>query len=242
VVGLSLLVVHSYRFFNGVTMILELKTLTRAVLRRVGIIPFLHGIRMLWHSSDYEDKFAAALLGSVRVEDCVWDVGANIGFYTEKLSKLARQVVAFEPVSENFVQIKSRCLPNVDCRQIALGDVEVELLISRRGQFSSIAAHSTLARETAYEMVSVKPGDALVDLPRPNVVKIDVEGYEPEVIRGMSGTLRTVRAVYIEVHFSILASRGMMQQPATIVRELKRLGFTTVKWVDASHIEAQRAA
>jgi FkbM family methyltransferase len=170
----------------------------------------------------------------------VWDVGANVGFYTEQLSKLARHVVAFEPVSENLLHITSRCLPNVDCRQLALGNTGGQMLISRRAQFSSIVAGPSGASDTAYETVRVTPGDALVGLPMPNVVKIDVEGYEPEVIDGMPNVLSQARAAFIEVHFSILESRGMLQRPAAIVKELKRLGFTTIKWVDASHIEALR--
>ena len=220
-------------------MILETKTVLRTICRKIGLIPVLHRGRMLWHSSDYEDKFSAALLNAVRPDDCVWDIGANLGYYTEQLAKRARFVVAFEPVLENFLQNKARGLSNVDCKQMALGDKEGELAISTLGPFSSIVgAHAP--GETRYEKVRVRPGDELVDVPRPDVVKIDVEGYEPEVIRGMRDMLRTARAAFIEVHFSILESRGMAQQPALIVRDLKNLGFSSVKWVDASHIEARR--
>jgi FkbM family methyltransferase len=221
-------------------MILEAKTLVRSVCRALGLIPALHRVRSLWHSSEYEDKFAAALLSSVRPDDCVWDVGANVGFYTEQFSKRARCVVAFEPLAENILHITSRGLPNVDCRQVALGNTRAQMLISRRAQFSSIVARPSGPSDATYETVSVTPGDALVGLPMPNVVKIDVEGYEPEVINGMPHVLSQVRAAFIEVHFSILESRGMLQQPVAIVKELKRLGFTTVKWVDASHIKALR--
>jgi Methyltransferase FkbM domain len=64
------------------------------------------------------------------------------------------------------------------------------------------------------------PDDALVGSPMPNVVKIDVEGYEPEVINGMPNILSNVRAAFIEVHFSILESKGMLQHPAAIVGEI----------------------
>jgi hypothetical protein len=131
-------------------------------------------------------------------------------------------------------------LANVDCRQVALSNTETQVSISRKTQFSSIVARPPGPSDAAYERVSVMPGNALVGSPMPNLVKIDVEGYEPEVINGMPNILTNVRAAFIEVHFSILESRGMLQQPAAIVQELKRLGFTTVKWVDASHIEALR--
>jgi hypothetical protein len=90
-------------------------------------------------------------------------------------------------------------------------------------------------------MVTVIPGDSLLaSLPQPDVVKIDVEGFEPEVIRGMPNALRSVRAAFVEVHFAILENRGMLQAPSDIVANLRSLGFTTIKWVDASHIMALR--
>ena len=35
-------------------------------------------------------------------DDCVWDVGANVGYYTERFAARARRVVAFEPIAENM--------------------------------------------------------------------------------------------------------------------------------------------
>jgi len=221
-------------------MILKAETLVRSISRKVEFTPTLSRIRMLWHNTDYEDKFAAALLGSVRTNDCVWDVGANVGFYTEKLSKLARFVVAFEPISNNFQQIKARHLPNVNSQRLALGDTQTQLSMSKNAQYSSIVASPYIPGDTMREMVTLVPGDSLTDLPKPNVVKIDVEGYEPEVIRGMPNVLRSVRAAFVEVHFAILENRGLLQAPSEIVAELKSLGFTMIKWVDASHIMALR--
>lgn len=219
-------------------MILKSQTLARSVSRKVGLTPTLNRIRMLWHQTDYEDKFAAALLKSIRPDDCVWDIGANVGFYTEQFSKLARFVVAFEPISGNFQQIKARHLPNVNCQQFALGDTQTQLSMSKNAQYSSIVPSPYVPSDAMREMVAVIPGDSLTDLPRPDVVKIDVEGFEPEVIRGMRSVLRSVRAVFVEVHFAILENRGMLQAPSDIVAELRNLGFTTTKWVDASHVMA----
>ncbi len=221
-------------------MILEAETLARSISRKAGLTSTLSRIRTLWHKNEYEDKFATALLRSVRPDDCVWDVGANVGFYTEKLSKLARIVVAFEPISDNFQQIQARCLPNVNSQHFALGDTHNQLSMSKNAQYSSIVASPYVPGDSMREMVAVVPGDSLTDLPRPNVVKIDVEGYEPEVIRGMPNVLRSVRAAFVEVHFAILEHRGLLQAPSDIVVDLRGLGFTTIKWVDASHIMALR--
>jgi FkbM family methyltransferase len=219
-------------------MILESKTMARAILRRAGLTGVAHCIRMLWHSGEYEDRFSELLLASIKSDDCVWDVGANVGFYTERLSKLARRVVAFEPVLENCRQIESKKIPNVDCMQIALGDAAGEVLMFVDHQFSSLAVSPYPG--APQQSVKVARGDDFPALPNPTVVKIDVEGYEVEAIRGMQKILGGVRALFVEVHFQILGERGMQQAPAVLVRDLKKLGFSRIEWPDASHFAAFR--
>ena len=130
-------------------------------------------------------------------------------------------------------------MANVECRQVALGDAPGELPIFVDDQFSSLAV--PLRPESSQQMVTVVRGDDLPNLPVPTVVKIDVEGYEVEVIRGMHGILGGVRAMFIEIHFQILAQRGMMHAPTRLVKDLQRLGFSRIEWPDASHIAAFRA-
>lgn len=208
------------------------------MLRRAGLTTFAHRVRVLWHGAAYEGRFSELLLGSVQPDDCVWDIGANVGFYTEQLSKLARHVVACEPVADCCRRIESVSLNNVECLQIALGDAAGEKPMFINNQASSLAWPSS--PNATSQPVQVARGDDLMSLARPTVVKIDVEGYEVEVLRGMCQTLGGVRAVFLEVHFQILEARGMQQAPATLVKDLKRLGFSRILWPDASHIAAFR--
>ena len=72
-------------------------------------------------------------------------------------------------------------------------------------------------------------------------MKIDVEGFEYEVIAGLGDVIRepSLRALGIEVHFGILKERGDEKAPARIERYLKDAGFD-VSWADPSHILAVR--
>jgi FkbM family methyltransferase len=219
-------------------MILESKTLAREIMRRAKLTRFAHRVRMLWHRAEYEDRFSDVLLASIQPDDCVWDIGANVGFYTERFSKLARHVVAFEPVVENCRQIESKRMENVDCLQVALGDLAGEVPMFIDHQFSSVAIAPHLG--ASQQTVKIARGDGFPSLPHPTIIKIDVEGYEVEVIRGMQGILGGVRALFVEIHFQILAERGMRQAPAALVKDLKRLGFSRIEWPDASHIAAFR--
>jgi hypothetical protein len=97
-------------------VILESKTVARSLIRRARVTVLAHRIRMLWHRGDYEDRFADVMLASVGSGDCIWDIGANLGYYTERFSKLAQHTVAFEPVVENCRQIESKMMANVEGR------------------------------------------------------------------------------------------------------------------------------
>ncbi|HLZ39977.1 MAG TPA: FkbM family methyltransferase [Candidatus Sulfotelmatobacter sp.] len=193
---------------------------------------------MLWHRNDYEDRFAEIMLASVRPEDCVWDIGANVGYYTERFSRLAQHTVAFEPVPENCRQIESKKLTNVECHQIALGDSMGDIPMFVNGPLSSVARASSSGMRA--QSVKMMRGDDLVSVRPPAVVKIDVEGYEQEVIRGMYRILGGVRSLFVEIHFQILEDRGMRQAPAAMVKDLNRIGFSKIDWPDASHLAAFR--
>jgi Methyltransferase FkbM domain len=59
----------------------------------------------------------------------------------------------------------------------------------------------------------------------PNAIKMDVEGYELEMLEGFGPTLasRAPRVVGVEVHFGILRDRGMQNAPRQIEALLQRL-------------------
>ena len=98
-------------------------------------------------------------------------------------------------------------------------------------------------REVAVEEVKVHVARAISYAERfpPNVIKIDVEGFELEVLTGMAQFLAspTLRSLFIEVHFSILSERGRTEAPRKIVHRFRLTGFN-VKWLDPSHLVAQR--
>jgi FkbM family methyltransferase len=220
-------------------VILECKTWARTILRRTKLTGIAHRVRMLWHTGDYEDKFAEVLLSTIQPDDYVWDVGANVGYYTQRFSRVAQHVVAFEPVAENCRQIQSKKMTNVDCLQLALGDTSGDLPMFVDHQFSSVAVAPYPG--APQQTVKVARGDDLLTLAPPTVVKVDVEGYELEVIRGMQRILGGVRALFVEVHFQVLSQRGMQQAPAALVKDLKQMGFSRIEWPDASHIAAFRS-
>lgn len=211
-------------------------------------------VRTLYSSiagrGDYEARFSRELLASVRSGDTVWDVGANVGLYaTQFAERGAANVVCFEPAPEAVATLQrrfadasggSRCVRVVP---IALGNRRSTAVFSADGASPNNQIVATAGNHPTVE-IQVYCGDeaqAEFALPAPDVIKIDVEGYELEVIQGLSRVLssRALRSVFVEVHFSLLHTRGLDNAPAAILQALRQHGFQ-VHWVDPSHIGACR--
>jgi FkbM family methyltransferase len=219
-----------------------------ARLRRLGgklglIRPVVRAWRRLI-KSEYEQAFEQALFTRIRSGDCVWDIGANVGHYSEKFAEVvgpSGHVIAFEPVPETVAilarNVQSR--PNVTVKQVALSDYTGETLFFCDPGDRATASFLKPTDDAVGTCVPVHCGDEFLKSCEPNVVKIDVEGYEHEVLLGMAEVLRSpaLRAIYVEVHFQVMADRGLIDGPSAISGLLRRAGFR-VKWTDPSHIEA----
>ena len=238
-------------------MTLRLKTEGRTLARRLGLLAPLQRaqgvINKLTGRDAYEQAFHDALRAELRVGDTVWDVGANLGLYTRIFAQAAGPsgiVCAFEPVPSCFEELKRRCgdLTSVRFFGLALGDNEATLPMWMATDALG-AAHSlvTGTAEPGNQKkidVRVAAGDTLIateSLPTPTVLKVDVEGFEEEVLRGLANAIARpqCRAVFVEVHFSLLEGRGERHAPARIQRFLTERGFR-VSWTDSSHIAARK--
>jgi len=98
-------------------------------------------------------------------------------------------------------------------------------------------------RDVKWVPVAICRGDTMCNrLGRiPNVIKMDVEGFEEEVLQGMGEILVSplLRSILIEVHFMKLELRGRATAPIRIEKLLRKTGFAT-NWVDASHLVGKR--
>ncbi|GAB3240397.1 hypothetical protein GCM10027346_34490 [Hymenobacter seoulensis] len=136
------------------------------------------------------------------------DIGANLGYYSVALSRLAGpqgQVLAVEPIPDfqaiwkDNVQLSG--VRNLTLLPYALGgsDTMVQMGTPERNGLlhhgmTKVAAsnpHEHYAR--TYEVPMRVPDTLFASLPRLDFVKCDVEGFEHEVFRHMQATLRRFR-------------------------------------------------
>ncbi len=154
-----------------------------------------------------EPHLQRAIRQYVRAGDTVYDVGANMGYVTLTLARQvgARgRVAAFEPVAENLQKLRENVanngLTNVSVFDVAASDQPGEAVIRMTGS-SSMASMVWYKRDASAVEEKVKTAaiDDLVDsgaLPEnPTFVKIDVEGAEALVLRGMQRTIAAARPV-----------------------------------------------
>jgi len=145
-----------------------------------------------------------ALLRSCCAEDSqVLDVGANIGMTSLALSEICAKgrVVAIEPIARTFGFLQRNIsvagAMNVATFNFAAGSGEASLPMQANLSFLAGAFVSNKctveAKDHFSETVSVKTLDKefpLLSLDRLDFMKIDVEGFELEVLRGAEGLLR----------------------------------------------------
>jgi FkbM family methyltransferase len=220
---------------------------TRSLARKLGIISV---VKRLLPQRDYEEKFNAALLNAIRTGDVVWDVGANVGFYTRQFAEIVGAkgtVFAFEPSPEAAARVTAIAadLPAVQLIQAALSKEAGKAFFDVSSGGDSVTNHlaeQANGSETGRVEVDVVTGDVFSsENGVPAIIKIDVEGFELEVLQGMEALLSKegLRGVFCEVHFSVLESRGLANAPIEIERRLKAAGFS-VDWIDSSHIAATK--
>jgi len=161
-----------------------------------------------------EGDVVGTVFSDIRDDDIFYDVGANVGLYTCFISKKSKQTVAFEPHPENAIRLRENLtlndIRNVELREEALSDTNGDAELAVTGV--DTAGEGTHALATGSENKTIKihtvRADSLPsDVPKPDVVKIDVEGAEMSVLRGMGDLLDSCRLIYCETHAKKLNQR-----------------------------------
>jgi FkbM family methyltransferase len=160
--------------------------------------------RGLYLTRDFEPALRLCILRTLKPGDCFVDVGANVGFYSLVAARRVGpggRVIAFEPNPATCARLRA----NIDLNGFANVSVVETALSDRSGQAGFFAdthgnsgASSLLGRglETIESTVLTETWDGFEERtapPPPTLVKIDVEGAEVQVLRGMSGLLAAAR-------------------------------------------------
>lgn len=200
---------------------------------RVGLrweLDMRHNIdRRLYAIGSYESATIREARRFLGPGDTVLDVGANIGTFSLPLARAGFGVVAVEPASDTGERLRRHIDMNgltdqVRVEQLALGASDGSIHL-RAGRSADVGLRTTTGTSDIIETVRVRRGDQLVsDLGmRPALVKVDVEGGELDVVRGLTSTLPSVRVVIVELVDAHQQRRGSSAQE--LVHLLSSAGF-----------------
>lgn len=186
-----------------------------------------------------ESNILSPLLQMLQPGDTAYDIGANIGIHTIFMAKNVGEkgrVIAIEPENGSYrglmQNIRLNGLNNVIPICVALGDRDSAGALYVMKKIGNDTASLIKSDESIFsQRIEIVRGDFLVQkriLPKPKAVKIDVEGYEYQVIKGLQKTLSTeiCQLVCCEIH-SHLSSSGA--NGSMILDLLKSLGFKKIE-------------
>ncbi len=176
----------------------------------------------------------------------VFDVGANRGQYASRLRALgyAGRIVSFEPLSDAFAKLSGQAArdPKWECVRCAVGDSDGEAVIHIAGNSESSSLlsmgerHLSSAPESAYvgtETVPLRRLDALhsrhSSVGDRIFLKLDVQGYEKQALRGATETLGRVVAIESELSLvPLYTGQALLHE---VVELLDTSGFALV-WLE----------
>jgi FkbM family methyltransferase len=175
-----------------------------------------------------ETRLLADLLGPG--DSCI-DVGAHIGWFTTLAAGLvgaSGQVVACEPYPSNLILLQKNLDQN-GCRNVRL---VATALGSRLGTLSLAAGAGDSGAVTALdwahdgrvEVPMTTLDDISGDLGDIALIKMDVEGWEAQILAGAEETLARTRHVLIEINRPALKKAGSSEED--LFDLLRRAGFT----------------
>jgi FkbM family methyltransferase len=165
--------------------------------------------------SPEECEFIVKLAGN-RTKGLVLDVGANIGCVAQAIIAAGFEVEAFEPQPAIYGLLVKNC-PSIKCHNVALGSAlgtaqMPSVDYSKPGNFGGIG----LGMGEGVN-VEVRTLDSY-NFENVSLIKIDVEGFEEEVLRGAIETIRRCKPIlYLE------ADRD--EQLASLANFLTSIGY-----------------
>lgn len=173
--------------------------------------------RLLWRAKSLltEEPLMITWIKSLQSNDVVLDVGANVGMYTVPIAKKVKTVYACELDPLNVAILKENIFLNsvidkvvilpfacgesaeivdVKFRDLAYGDA-LQLIEGGDPQNTRFGqqTHTAKVVQLSLDDIFLK-----LDLLRPNKIKIDVDGNELTVLRGMKDLIRGASEVYFE--------------------------------------------
>jgi FkbM family methyltransferase len=146
----------------------------------------------------------------------IYDIGSNTGTWTLLAKSILphAKIHAFEPLADHVLHFNKSCsmLTNIHLHQYCVGNENSSctINISSFSDSSSLLAATSLEfehfniKKEKEEQVEIKRLVDLIDskaLPVPDIIKLDIQGFELEALKGFDDWLNSVKYIICEVSF-----------------------------------------
>ena len=210
-------------------------------------VPTAHGFTVDGHTSDliqrylyvfgvWEPDVTRWLRGHLQPGDVVVDIGANIGWFSLLAASCvgpSGRVLAFEPVPSIADALEANVRRNglpVDVHRVVVGDSggSTEVFRSAGTNLGRSGTAGGVGTVSEGAVTTVRAADAVPRelWSRIRFVKVDVEGDERRVLRGLEPLLAALSpgaAVFVEVTPDDLAARG--ESADELLSAMRALGY-----------------
>ena len=197
-----------------------------------------HKDAMKWfkiRKSGYEDLISS-IEPYVHQDSVIFDVGANVGFFSHMLAEkigLKGSLYLYEPLphlaklcKETFDDTTYEA--NVFDYGLSDSDSEVDLFVASNGNLGwNTIIQSKASEDMVKVQIKLKKFENCKPEEIPTFIKIDVEGSEYMVLRGMLNSLRewtTLPVILCEVGWG--TSHPNWEEELKVFNELKKIGYS----------------
>lgn len=176
----------------------------------------------------------------IKNPEVCFDIGANYGVYSFYLSKKFpnSKIYSFEPYSRSFYilrKIKKRFnLQNIFPKRLALGNKNEKMKIWVHDFEDAMA---TISKNKGEDVVMVKLDDFVKKnkINKIDFIKIDVEGFEKNIIDGGMKTIKEFKPVILmEIVETLL--KKFNSTPKEIIKMMERLGYRSLKQGEGDYL------
>ena len=176
-------------------------------------------------------------LNFIKKGDITFDIGANIGSFTELFSILCGskgEVHCFEPIPETFeiLSKKTKDLKNVKSNNSAVGNTNSQMVMNydvNDSEKASLVEINANNKSCNVEVIRLDDYVSEMNLKRLDFIKCDVEGYELQALKGMKNTLKIFQPqISLEVTIP-------HQKRVEMLDLLKSLGYDYFRMIESGY-------
>ncbi|XOB42191.1 MAG: FkbM family methyltransferase [Candidatus Nealsonbacteria bacterium] len=190
----------------------------------------------IYQSLDGEKTLLQKFLNRINNKTVFYDIGANIGMYSlcaAKYKVCPKFIYCWEPEPFNFKRLKENIdlndIKNITAFPVALGSENVVLELWTDAKEPGSLTPSFTRKSSKSISVQVVRGDDWVLEKRlylPSIIKIDVEGYELNVLKSFKKTIsKSKPIIFLEIHPFFLKNLGIKKEQ--VLNFLYGLNYTT---------------